>query len=120
MGRILSFHPLLNVLYLFYGPISVGLRPKIIIEDQAREVFAMFFPTPVVVLIVWAVFIYISLVLRKLLLEEHKNLYNTSSTSNDNIGKISVEINYHCITCGKNHNEKSCPVCGSKIKKAIF
>jgi hypothetical protein len=69
-------------------------------------------PTPVAIgiFILLAFFIYISLVLRKLLAAQYKNVYNTSNSI----------IKYHCMLCGKYHNDKSCPVCGSKMKKASF
>ena len=79
-------------------------------------------PTPIAIgiFILWAFFIYISLVLRKLLAEQYKNVYNTSNnTSNDNTIENSI-IKYHCMLCGKYHNDKSCPICGSKMKKASF
>jgi uncharacterized paraquat-inducible protein A len=83
-------------------------------------VLSLFLPTPIGIgmIILWAFSFYLSLVLRKLLAEQHKDLYNTSSTtaSNDNTSIIK----YHCMLCGKYHNDKSCPECGSKMKKASF
>jgi uncharacterized paraquat-inducible protein A len=80
---------------------------------------SLFLPTPIGIgmLILWAFSFYISLVLRKLLAQQYKDLYNTSTTtSNDNTSIIK----YHCMLCGKFHNDKSCPECGSKMKKASF
>jgi hypothetical protein len=83
---------------------------------------SLFLPTPIGIgmIILWTFSFYLSLVLRKLLAEQHKDLYNTSistsTTSNDN----NSIIKYHCMLCGKYHNDKSCPERGSKMKKASF
>ena len=85
-------------------------------------VLSLFLPTPVGIglFILWGFFVYISLVLRKLLAQQYKNLYNISNNaSNDNTIENSI-IKYHCMLCGKYHNDKSCPICGSKMKKATF
>ena|SRR5919199_6520332 len=81
---------------------------------------SLFVPTPIGIgmIILWAFFFYLSLVIRKLLAKQYKNLYNTSSTSTSNNNNSIIK--YHCMLCGKYHNDKSCPECGSKMKKASF
>jgi uncharacterized paraquat-inducible protein A len=76
-------------------------------------------PTVIGMIILWAFSFYLSLVLRKLLAEQHKDLYNTSTTSTTSIDNNSI-IKYHCMLCGKYHDNKSCPECGLKMKKASF
>src|SRR5919198_1109488 len=60
-------------------------------------------PTPVAIgiFILWAFFIYISLVLHKFLVAQYRNVYNISNTSNDNAIENSIIIKYHCLLCGK-------------------
>lgn len=82
---------------------------------------SLFLPAPTVIgmIILWAFSFYLSLVLHKLLAEQHKDLYNTSTTSTTSSDNNSI-IKYYCMLCGKYHDDKSCPECGLKMKKASF
>ncbi|MFL6432813.1 MAG: hypothetical protein ACJ71O_03640 [Nitrososphaeraceae archaeon] len=79
-------------------------------------------PTPIAIgiFILWAFFVYLSWVLHKFIGGKQKGLHNTSNTSYNYNYIENAVLNYHCMICGKNHKDKSCPVCGSKIKKASF
>jgi hypothetical protein len=83
-------------------------------------------PTPISIgfFIVWAFLVYLSWVLHKFIGGKQKGLHSTNDTSdsyNNSYNNIeNAVINYHCMICGNNHNDKSCPICGSKMKKASF
>jgi hypothetical protein len=52
---------------------------------------------------------------------KYKNFRNPRNFgTDDSIHKRSIVIRYLCIVCGHYHNEKSCPICGSKMKKVDF
>jgi uncharacterized paraquat-inducible protein A len=85
-------------------------------------VLSMFLPTPIAIgiFILWALFVYLSWVLRRFIGGKQKSLRNTSNTYSSYNYIENAGLNYYCMMCGKSHNDKSCPVCGSKIKKASF
>jgi hypothetical protein len=48
-------------------------------------------------------------------MEGIKNLFGFPSSPKPE--HYSGPLKYYCMTCGKEHNEISCPNCGSKMKK---
>jgi uncharacterized paraquat-inducible protein A len=86
-------------------------------------VLSLFLPTPIAIgiFILWAFLVYLSWVLHKFIGGKQKGIHNNSNiTSYNHNYDENVILNYYCIMCGKNHKDKSCPVCGSKMKKASF
>jgi hypothetical protein len=66
--------------------------------------------------------VHLSWVLHKFIGGKQKGLRNSNNTSPyDYTYNIeNVVLNYHCVMRGKNHKDKCCPVCGSKIKKRFL
>jgi hypothetical protein len=46
-----------------------------------------------------------------------KGLFRSLSSLSSDSGLYN-QVRYHCMRCGKEHREISCPVCGSKMKRA--
>jgi hypothetical protein len=46
-----------------------------------------------------------------------KGLFRSLSTISSDSGHYN-QVRYYCMSCGKEHREISCPVCGSKMKRA--
>ena len=46
-----------------------------------------------------------------------KGLFRSVSSISSDSGHYD-QVRYYCMSCGKEHREISCPVCGSKMKRA--
>ncbi|MGI8833546.1 MAG: hypothetical protein ACR2IS_13050 [Nitrososphaeraceae archaeon] len=45
-----------------------------------------------------------------------KGLFGMFSSSSPS-GNLHKPLRYYCMSCGKEHNDKACPICGSKMKR---
>ncbi|HEY6164643.1 MAG TPA: hypothetical protein VIW25_07010 [Nitrososphaeraceae archaeon] len=69
-----------------------------------------FIPFPYSLPIIMAVFILLSLYMRKRALRR-MGVSGTSSMFGNS------SLNYYCMSCGTKHNQAACPKCGSKMKR---
>jgi hypothetical protein len=97
-------------------------------------VIAILLPFPVDWIVAISVFLLLSLYRRKLLLKKlntpNKDKSTTSNLkgikeffrfiSHNPLGTSNYDyrrVKYYCMNCGNEHNEISCPKCGSKMKR---
>ena len=72
---------------------------------------SLFVPFPYSLPIIIAVFILLSLYMRKRALRR----MGMSGTTTTMFGNSS--LNYYCMSCGTKHSQAACPKCGSKMKR---
>jgi hypothetical protein len=46
-----------------------------------------------------------------------RDLFSSFSSSISSANNQSNPLKYYCMSCGKEHREIACPICGSKMKR---
>ncbi|HEY9387899.1 MAG TPA: hypothetical protein VIP70_12730 [Nitrososphaeraceae archaeon] len=83
---------------------------------------SLLLPFPMSLVVIIAVFVLLNFYMRRRLMQKMRMSGRGmfSSMSPSLIDGESLSLKYSCMNCGIQHNDISCPNCGSKMKKVGF
>lgn len=109
-----------------YIPMTVDLASKRFLQFQLIWVgislaisvgISLIVPFPFSIVVIIAVFLFINYYIRK------RQLRQMGLGTGGGFSSIFGQqrgVSYYCMNCGTRHNQKSCPNCGSKLKRVGF
>lgn len=84
-------------------------------------VASLLLPFPISLVVAFAGFMLINFLRTRLMMKRigisAKGFFNSLSPSSNPSAYDYSPIKYYCMSCGNEHKEMSCPVCGSKMKR---
>jgi hypothetical protein len=84
---------------------------------------SLLLPFPVSLAAIFGVFILLNMYMRRIMMRRMSGPGATGisgSMSPMFSSNNSSSLKYYCISCGTQHKEIACPICGSKMKKVGF